>query len=197
LKTVKLANLFSVEFAEKRHPKEQRLSYQFSTGNFIQLGTPYVYGKQNTFYQLKAGFGQQRLIGGKTNKNGVAVHWSYQGGPSLGIERPYYIRVFDNGEGFVEDIRYTKEDSIVFLSPGNIAQGTGLRYGWNQLRVLPGLHLRSAIRFDYGRFNELVSGIEIGLNAEFYSRRANILLLNKNRQFFFNSYIAFLLGKRK
>jgi hypothetical protein len=197
LKTVKRANLFSVEFAEKRHPKEQRLSYQFASGNFIQLGTPYVYGKQNTFYQLKAGFGRQYLIGGKTNKNGVAIHWTSVAGPSIGIERPYYVKVFDNGQGNVADIRYTKADSIAFLSPGNIIQGTGLRYGWNRLKFVPGLQLRTALRFDYGRYNELVSGIEIGINAEFYARKARILLLNRNHQFFFNSYIAFLLGKRK
>lgn len=197
MKTVKLTKLFSVEFSEKRHPKEQRLSYQFATGNFIQLGTPYVYGKRNTFYQLKVGFGQQRLIGGKANKNGVAVQWIYAGGPSLGIERPYFIKVFDNGEGFVEDIRYSQEDSVAFLSPGNIVQGTGLRYGWRNLKIIPGLHLRSAIRFDYGRFNELVSGIEVGVNAEFYTRAPRLMLLNKNERFFFNSYIAFLLGRRK
>jgi len=59
------------------------------------------------------------------------------------------------------------------------------------------LHLRSAIRFDYGRFNELVSGIEVGVNAEFYTRAPRLMLLNKNERFFFNSYIAFLLGRRK
>lgn len=197
LKSVKLTQLFTLDFSEKRHPKEERLSYQFATGNFIQIGSPYVYGKKNIFYQLKAGFGQQRLIGGKTNRNGVAIHWIYAGGPSIGLERPYYVKVFNNGQGIVEDIRYTQEDSSIFLAPGNIAQGTGLRYGWNQLRLIPGLHLRTSLRFDYGRYNELVSGLEIGINAEFYTRAPEIMLLNKNRAFFFNSYIALLLGKRK
>jgi hypothetical protein len=197
MKNVKVTNLFSVEFGEKKHPKEKRLSYQFSTGNFIQIGTPYVYGKRNIFYQLKPGFGQQRLLGGKTNKNGVALHWIYNGGISLGLERPYYVRVFDDGSGQVGDIRYTKEDSVIFLSPGNIAQGTGLRYGWGQMKIVPGIHAKTALRFDYGRFNELVSAIEVGINIEAYSRRAEIMLLTENRQVFFNSYVAILLGKRK
>lgn len=197
MKNVKVTNLFSLEFGEKKHPKEKRLSYQFSTGNFIQIGTPYVYGKRNIFYQLKPGFGQQRLLGGKTNKNGVALHWIYNGGISLGLERPYYVRVFDDGTGQVADIRYTKADSVIFLSPGNIAQGTGLRYGWGQMKIVPGVHAKTALRFDYGRFNELVSAIEVGINIEAYSRKADIMLLTENRQFFFNSYVAILLGKRK
>ncbi len=197
MKSVKVTNLFSLEFGEKKHPKEKRLSYQFSTGNFIQIGTPYVYGKRNIFYQLKPGFGQQRLVGGKTNRNGVAVHWIYSGGISLGLERPYYVRVFDDGTGQAADIRYSKEDSLIFLSPGNIAQGTGLRYGWGQMKIVPGVHAKTALRFDYGRFNELVSAIEVGVNFEAYSRTPEIMLLTTNRQLFFNSYVAILLGKRK
>jgi hypothetical protein len=197
MKNVKVTNLFSLEFGEKKHPKEKRLSYQFSTGNFIQIGTPYVYGKKNIFYQLKPGFGQQRLVGGKANRNGVAVHWIYTGGISVGLERPYYVRVFDDGTGQSADIRYSKEDSLIFLSPGNIAQGTGLRYGWGQMKIVPGVHARTALRFDYGRFNELVSAIEVGINVEAYGRKPEIMLLTNNNQVFFNSYVAILLGKRK
>ena len=65
------------------------------------------------------------------------------------------------------------------------------------MKFVPGVHARAALRFDYGRFNEMVSAIEIGLNAEAYSRKINIMLLNPNKQFFFNGYIALILGKRK
>ncbi|HMO32095.1 MAG TPA: hypothetical protein PKE63_08165 [Lacibacter sp.] len=197
LKNVKVTNLLSFELGEKKHPKEKKLSYDVVTGNFIQLGTPYIYGKENIFYQFKPGFGQQRLIGGKTNKNGVAVHWIYMGGISLGLERPYYVRIFDAGLNGTRDIKYSVADSAAFLTPGNIIQGTGLRYGWGEMKLVPGAHARTAIRFDYGRFNDLVSAIEIGVNVEAYSRKANIMLLNNNNQVFFNSYIAILFGKRK
>jgi hypothetical protein len=197
LKSVKVTNIFALEFGEKKHPKERRTNNIFTNGSFIQFGNPYVYGKQNIFYQLKPTIGQQRLIGGKTNKNGVAVQAIYAGGISLGIERPYYVRVDDPGPQGSRDIKYSQADSAAFLAPGNIIQGTGLRYGWNELKLIPGVHGKVAIRFDYGRFNEMVSAIEVGVNFEAYTRKINIMLLNPGEQTFFNGYVAILFGKRK
>ncbi len=197
LKSVSTTNLFSLEFGEKKHPKEKKLNNILSNSGFLQIGSPYVYGKQNSFYQLKPTFGQQRLLGGKTNKNGVAVSAIYAGGISIGLERPYYVRVQDSGPDGSKDIKYSVADSAAFLAPGNIIQGTGLRYGWNQLKIVPGVHAKAALRFDYGRFNEMVSAIEVGMNLEAYSREINIMLRNKNSQLFFNGYIAILFGKRK
>jgi hypothetical protein len=37
----------------------------------------------------------------------------------------------------------------------------------------------------------------VGINAEYYSKTMPILLLNKERKFFFNAYIALVFGKRK
>lgn len=199
MKSVKVTNLFSLEFAEKKHPKESKQSYQVANGPFIAFSTPYVYGKQNIFYQLKPGFGQQRLIGGKTNRNGVAVHAIYGGGISIGLERPYYVTVRGGSTNnpTTSDIKYSQQDSALFLTPGNIIQGTGFKYGWRDMKIVPGAHAKFALRFDYGRFNELVSAIEVGLNAEVYSREVNIMLLNPGERFFFNSYVAILFGKRK
>ena len=197
MKSVKVTNLFSLEFSEKKHPKESKQSYQVANGPFIAFSTPYVYGKQNIFYQLKPGFAQQRLVGGKTNRNGVAVHAIYGGGVSIGLERPYYVTIRSDANGSTKDIKYTQPDSLLFLTPGNIIQGTGFKYGWRDMKVVPGAHAKIALRFDYGRFNELVSAIEVGINAEIYSRQVNIMLLNPGDRFFFNSYVAILFGKRK
>ncbi len=199
MKNPKLANYFSIELNEKRHTKEQKKSLQIPAGGgFSFFGTPYVYGKRNSFYQAKLSYGQQRMIGGKTNKNGVAIYSIYGGGLAVGLERPYYVRVFDNGgpDG-TRDIKYTQEDSAAFLAPGNIISGTGLRKGWGEMKVVPGVHAKAALRFDYGRFNETVAAIEIGLNLEAYSRKVEIMLLNPPQQVFFNGYIAILFGKRK
>ena len=197
MKNVKTTNLFAIELGEKKHPKEQKLNNLLNNNGFFQIGNPYIYGKRNSFYQLKPTYGQQRMIGGKTNKNGVAVHAIYAGGISIGIERPYYIRVRDAGPSGSKELKYSDADSIAFLSPGNIVMGTGLRYGWNELKIVPGVHAKAALRFDYGRFNEMVSAIEVGLNIEAYTREINIMLRNPNKQVFFNGYIAILFGKRK
>jgi hypothetical protein len=197
LKTVKTTNLFALELNEKKHPKEQKLNNLLNSGGFLQIGNPYVYGKRNSFYQLKLSYGQQRMIGGKTNKNGVAIHAIYAGGFSAGLERPYYVRIQDNSPEGTRNIKYTPADSAAFLQPGNILMGTGLRFGWNEIKFVPGVHAKAALRFDYGRFNEVVTAIEVGVNLEAYSRKVQIMLLNPEQQVFFNGYIALMFGKRK
>lgn len=202
LKNAKVTNLFALEFGEKKHPKEKKLSYGEVAGGFIQFSTPYVYGKQNIFYQFKPTIGQQRLFGGKTNRNGVAVHAIYAGGISLGIERPYYVKVYTSNNNESRDIKYSQADSAVFLTPGNIVQGTGFRYGWRDMKFVPGVHAKFAMRFDYGRFNELVSAIEVGVNVEAYARNINIMVPVQGitpgaSRTFFNSYVAIMFGRRK
>lgn len=194
--SVTRATIFQLEFNEKKHPKEQKDNFQTSAGGFIFFGNPFVYGKRNIFYQLKLAAGQQLLIGGKGNKNGVSVYGIGAGGLSLGLLRPYYIEVDDqlNSTKFV---KYDSADSLLFLNTGAIIGGAGLSKGWNEMKLAPGLHAKTAIRFDYNRFNTVVSAIEGGINVEYYFKEIEQMAYNPSRKFFLNAYVSFLFGKRK
>lgn len=197
-KTVKITNLWWVELGERKHPKEDKQTLTTPSGGFILIGNPVIYGKANNFYQLKAGLGQQRLIGGKGNKNGVAVSAVYGGGLSAGILKPYYINVQLPNTGTIADIKYegTPADSL-FFDPTNIIGGAGFGKGFSELTFTPGAHAHAGLRFDYGRYNEVLSALEIGINAEFYAKKMPIMALSPEKQFFFNAYVAIEFGKRK
>lgn len=191
MKTQRNTTLYGIEFNEIKHPKEDKLPN--GTGGF-SFGNPYVYGKINNFYQLQLGVGQQHILGQKGNKNGVAVSLVYKGGLSLGLLRPYYIEVDDNG--VAKTIKYSQEDSALFVS-GVILGGGGLGKGWKEIKVKPGAFVKTALRFDFGRFNEVVSGIEVGVSAEFYSAKIPILLFQKDKQFYYQGHVAIMFGHRK
>ena len=78
-----------------------------------------------------------------------------------------------------------------------IIGGGGFGKGWGEMKIKPGAFVKTALRFDYGRFNETVSGIEIGISAEFYGSKIQILANQKDRNLFFQGYIALLFGRRK
>jgi hypothetical protein len=202
MRTVKTANFFYLEIGEKKHPKEKKITSTLPNSFFVESGSPYVYGKQNIFYQLKPGYGQQRMIGAKANKNGIALHWIYSGGMSVGLLRPYYVNViYDGGDrNLYQDLaRFSSESLLDFNNRypiGYLLEGTSLKYGWNEMKIVPGLHAKSGLRFDYGRFNELVSAIEVGFNAEYYFNDIEILVNNNPQKYFFNAYVAILIGKR-
>src|SRR5690606_39086300 len=135
----------------------------------------------------------QRIIGGKGNKNGVGVMAIYGVGVSGGFAKPYYVDVDDPLSGQ----RFRKTYPTI-IDSGYIEQGaSGFTVGWKDVKFKPGVHAKAAMRFDYGRFNETVTAIEVGLNAEFYTQKVPQMALNDEKQFFFNAYISLLLGRRK
>ena len=193
-KTLTKTNLWWLELGEHKHDKEVKVAKGDNNFGFI-TSNPFIFGKVNNFYNFKVGFGQQRLIGGKGNKNGVATSLIYGGGLSLALLKPYFLEVED-GNGKVIDIKYEDNDTL-FLDPGAIRGASGFGKGFKDMSYVPGAHARVSLRFDYGRYNEVLSAIEVGLNAEFYSKKIEQMAFNKQKQFFFNAYVALVFGKRK
>jgi hypothetical protein len=193
-KSRKKVNYFQFEFGEKKSDKEVKKS-----GGYSFTNRPYIYGKQNNFYQVKLGVGQRYLIGGKANKNGVEVDAVYYGGLSLGLLKPYYLNMItENGEN--KDVKYDPAKPEEFLASPNINGAGGFGKGWNNLSVVPGLHAKLGMRFDWAHFNEVVSALEVGMNAEMYTKKIPIMVVSEgvdhNKQFFFNAYVSIQFGKR-
>ncbi len=188
-KSQRFTNLYLIELTEIKHPKEDKTT---STDGIFS--NSYTLGKINNFYQLKLGYGQQYIFGQKGNKNGVAIMGIYQAGLSLGLLRPYYLDVIENGSE--QSIKYDSKDSSAFLF-GNIIGSSGLSKGWNEIKLKPGIFVKTALRFDFGRYNERVQALQIGLSAEAYSGKIPQLVYTKQKQIFFQGHIAFVFGQRK
>lgn len=187
-KSARVATLFQFEINEKKHKKEKRAAL-FTGFNFNSV----VFGKLNNFYQVKLGIAQQRIIGGKGNKNGVAVMAMYGAGLTVGLVKPYYVDVENNATRE----RFRSKYPLISDS-GYIEQGaSGFTTGWKEVKIQPGAHAKAALRFDYGRFNETVTAIEVGFTAEFYANKIPQMAYNPEKRFFFNGYISLLLGRRK
>lgn len=191
-KKLSLTNLWWISLDERKDPKEQRVT---NTDGVFQIGNPFVYGKINNFYQLKVGIGQQRLIGGKDIKNGIALSAIYGGGITAGLIKPYYINTTDSS-GNSSDIRYSAATDKIFRD-GPINGGASFGKGFNQISFDPGVFARVALRFDYGRFNELLSAIETGVTAQYYTKNIQMMIDQPGKKFFFNAYVALVFGKRK
>ncbi|MET0634906.1 MAG: hypothetical protein ABWZ25_02695 [Chitinophagaceae bacterium] len=190
MKTNRKTNIFRIDVAEVKHPREEKLF-----GGSFPFGSPFVYGKINYFYPVSLGFGQQYILGQKGNKNGVAVSAIYNAGLTLGLLRPYYITIEDATRN-PKTIRFTESDSTEFLGGPFLSRG-GFGKGWSEIKVKPGAFAKLAMRFDWGRFNETVSGMEIGLSADYYTDDIPILLFQNDKKLFFQGHLAILFGRRK
>lgn len=197
-KSPRFSNTYLIELTEIKHPKEEKTQ----TGNGF-VSNSFVYGKINNFYQFKLGFGQQYILGQKGNKNGIAVMGLYQGGLSLGLLRPYYINIQEGGQE--KSIKYDPNDSTHKFLNGPISGSSGLGKGWNELEYVPGAFIKTALRFDFGRYNELIQALQIGVSVDAYSKKIEIMAPRDARgseavepkQIFFQGHIAFVFGRRK
>ncbi|MEX1203149.1 MAG: hypothetical protein WEA59_07895 [Ferruginibacter sp.] len=187
-KSVRSALLFQLEIAEVKHEKEEKQQFNFSTT------APIIYGKINYFYPVKLGVQYQYLLGNKGNKNGISVTGNVGGGAIIGLLRPYLVEVEKQGQR--EFVGYNSPDSLFFLS-GPFIGGPGFGTGWGKMKVTPGLYVKPAIRFDYGKYNEMVSAIEVGLMGEFYSQKIQQIIYQKERQLFVSAFVAIVFGRRK
>lgn len=196
MKTPYKSTIVQFEFSEKRHPKEEKQgTTSFSNSGFVVFGRPFIYGKQNIFYQAKAGIGKQIMIGGKTNKNGVAAYFVFLGGFSAGLERPYYLEF--NSTPTNLQIKFTEANRNLFLNPDAIIGGTGLRKGWNELKFNPGGYAKAGLRFDWARFNQVISAMEFGFGVDYYSKKVVQMVDNPGRSFFPTGYVGLVFGNRK
>jgi hypothetical protein len=189
----RFTNLYLLEISEIKHPKEEKVTNANSPNAFF--ANSFVYGKINNFYQVKLGFGQQYVFGQKGNKNGVAVLAIVHGGLSMGLLKPYYIQVQETSSG-LRDIKYESADSLNFLL-GNIVGGSGLGKGWSELKLRPGAFVKTSLRFDFGRFNETIQALEIGMSLDAYASKIPQMVLNEPRRLFFQGHFALVFGHRK
>jgi hypothetical protein len=187
-KSLKKATLFQLELSERKHAKEEKQSNLFPN-----YSTPFIFGKQNFFYPIKLGIQQQVLFGNKSNKNGVSVTGNYGGGIIAGLLRPYYVQSGTSGKY----IKYESADSAEFLDQIVIVAGPGFNKGWSDVKVSPGLYAKTALRFDYGSYNEMISAIEVGISGEIYTQKIPIMVHSTAKQFFFTGYVAIMFGRRK
>jgi hypothetical protein len=181
--------LFQFEFNEKKESKDHKVAAAGYNGyNFNSV----VVGKLNNFYELKLAIGQQHLIGGKGNKNGVAVTALYTGGFSLAVLKPYNVEIQDQkGNQF-------RSTYPTIIDSGYIELGaSGFFAGWDQVSVKPGVNAKTALRFDYGRFNQTLTAIEAGVTFEYYFSKIPMLYQVPQKNFFFNAYITIMFGRRK
>lgn len=193
--------IFQVEFGEKKHPKEKKSSNRVQSRN----GTNSVmfYGKANSFYTFKLGYGKRKMIAGKPDPGAVSIHWVYLAGLSLGLEKPYYINatVLDPQTGVrsAQNIKYTPETEEDFLDPNYINGYAGFTEGIGETKFVPGIHAKTGLHFDFANNKKKKFGVETGINAELYTRPIQIMVdpIVKARPYFINVYLSAQFGGRK
>lgn len=189
--------LFQLDISERKNAKEDKLENQYDPS------APFIFGKMNFFYPLKLGVQQQILLGNKGNKNGVCVTGNFGGGISLGLLRPYLNQIYDETSGKYGNAAFNENGQLNLPADFSSTQqpvivgGPNSGIGWNKLKLVPGLYAKPSVRFDYGKYNEMVSAIEIGAFAEYYFKKIPQMIFIKQNNMFLGAYVSIIFGRRK
>lgn len=179
-----------VELEEKKHPKEIKRNNTSAIAD--EKSRPFIFGKLNNFYALKIGYGMRKMIAGKPEHGTVSIHWVYLGGLSVGMAKPYYYNIAGGAP-----IKFTDSTRDIFLrSPQTIEGSAGFAKGLNELKIIPGIHAKTGLHFDFATSNTTVLSMETGVNAELYMKNIELMALQKAVPYFVNIYASFQFGKR-
>ncbi len=166
----------------------------------VQGGRKYYFGKQNNFHVIRLAYGFKRTIAEKADRSGVRLAVVFFGGASLGLLKPYYLNLLQNTSDSVppqiKPERYSEGNADRFLNRNYITEAAPIRYGLNQIQPVAGLHMKTALDFDWGKKDEFVKALEAGVMFDLYYKRLPIMVNNSNRFYQFAFYLSFQFGKR-
>lgn len=190
--------IYRFDLGEYQHPKQVRQNKDPFGGIFGNNGIrPFVFGKQNTLFALHGAIGQKFLLAERARRNGIMINYYYAAGVTLGILKPYFVRVCANVQcSQLEVVTYDPEVNNRFLDYDFILGGAGFGTGW-RLGFRPGLHAKTGIQFDWSSQDDVIKSVEVGLSADGYFGRVPIMVTEDNKFLFFNAYVGFAFGKKK
>lgn len=174
---------------------QQKRQKPVASGN----GREFLYGFNGHFHAVRASFGLKRTVFDKANRNGVRLSFVGFAGFSLGLLKPYYLDLLqptDDGQIVIKPERYSEANRDRFLSLDSIAGASPTRYGLNQMQVIPGIHGKIALDFDWGTRDAFVKALEMGVMLDLYYKNVPIMVNKSNRFYQLGLYLAFHIGKR-
>lgn len=186
--------LFETELVNIKHPKE------FKTSNpYFNNSKQYVYGKQNSFYNFRTGIGSNFLIFDRAPKDGVEISTTIMTGISWGILKPIYLEIIkDSGNPFDPNVVSEKFDKNLH-NESNILGYSGFTTGMNELKIQPGLYLKSGLNFDWSMKDEKILNLETGAVFDYFFKEVPIMadFKNlKNKSTYLSFYATLTFGKK-
>ncbi len=183
------------------NPKQLTQQSQYSGSYGFESPKSFVYGKQNNFYTVNVSIGMKRLIAEKAVKSGVELSLKYMGGVSLGIVKPYYLDLIyttDNATiAYIQPQSYSQAGAL-FLNENYIYGASGFTYGLNEISLLPGVHFKAGLNFDWATYDDNIKALEVGITCDAYYKKVPIMADNDFNQLIIPAlYVSVEIGKKR
>lgn len=181
--------VFEADFNIIKHPKEVKTS-----NPYFQNSKRFVFGKLNTFFNVRGGYGFMRVKYKKTDKGGIEVRLLYTGGVSLGFYKPVYYEVL-TPLTLYEYTLVTEKFNPALHATTDIYGRASFFKGFNEIKFMPGIYGRIGVNFEFGKKDPVLNIIEGGITIDAYPKAIPIMATEDNKQIFIAFYVSYRFGK--
>ena len=191
-KTVFKKKFFEFEFVGMKSLKQIKI-----INPYFFYSKSYYYGKLNNVFLLRGGYGFQHLLNRKPYWGGVELRYFYSGGASIGISKPVYLYILN----FLSTNFYEYEIVVEKYNPDehfyeNIYGRAPFTEGLGEIKIYPGIYLKTGMNFEFGMFKSKKASLEIGGIIEYLPIAVPIMAFSDPKSFFITVYVSFSIGKR-
>jgi hypothetical protein len=179
----------ALELVNIRHPKENNLSNNF--GNRVSIG------KKNYLFAIRPEYGREWFLFRKGNDEGVGLSAILATGPTIGIEKPYYIKYQNPNQDRPETVPYNPD---IHTNVGSIIGAGSIWQGFLKgAKVVPGVHVKTALNLDMNTFGDSITGFEFGFTFDYFLRAPEIIAAQivENKPFYASGYVTLYFGNKR
>ncbi len=166
-----------------KDPKEYK-----KTNPYRPDSNRFAYGKLNTVFDVRYGFGWQKEIYRKIDKGGVAIKTYYLGGPTLCLLKPIYYEIID------KDATHSEKFDIDKYSPQDILGTSSFFKGITETQFVPGGFLKFGLSFEYSKKDNQIRALEGGIMVQGFAKKIQIMANNTDRQFLVSLFLCYRFG---
>ena len=182
--------MFEFELVTMKHPKEVK-----TVNPYVDNAKGFIYGKQFSVVMFRAGYGLQKIIYSKSDKNGLEIRYNGYLGASVAFAKPIYLNILyidDKGVMSIVPEKYdpNKHDIVDIVGKAPLLMGIG------ETQLYPGLYTKFSLSFEYGDNDKKVRTLEAGVVVDGYLQKIPIMAFTDNTNIFVNLYLAYYFGKR-
>ena len=190
-KTFKKKSLINVDLVSINHDKEYKIF-----GSFDENAKKFIFGKFDSLYTVRFGFGNRKILYEKLRENGLQISMNYTVGPSVGLVKPVFLEVFKyDFSGRIAGIateRYDPELHNFYNIYGRASWTAGLM----ETKINPGMFFKLGFDFDYSSNREIINSLEAGVCIDVFSKPVILMVGNNNYRFYPSVYINCSIGNK-
>jgi hypothetical protein len=191
--TARDRRLLGIEVVGMKHPKEVK-----SFNPYYEDARGYFYGKSNALLILRPTYGRKLQITDKIRRSGAEVNFIWGVGPSIGLLKPVYLQIGKPDRIPYENIAVERYDPAIHDVQNIYGRATWFN-GVGEIKPYLGGFGRVALSFEYSTETTGLKGLEVGAMVDVYQKTVPIMAELegvRNKQFFFQFYLALQFGKK-